>query len=165
MQGLKKKVRKWAVYKQLLTNIQTMVIVLPLVADLCSPSMQERHWQALMTVASHSFTQGMLVVRVIDYSMFMQVSPCTLILTLTVIYYSLSYPFTHSLTHTHSLTYSATPSSSIHSQTFTFTRTHTRRSPPPHSLSRTRTLLHPRPGLLSERCAGFAVTPLRASGG
>ena len=51
--ALKKGVRKWAVFKQLMTIVNTTVIVLPLVADLCSPSMQERHWQARIPKPRH----------------------------------------------------------------------------------------------------------------
>ena len=55
-----KEIKKWDVYSlRLAGEIKNMSIVVPLVAQLASPSMQDRHWKSVLalvqTVAYHRY--------------------------------------------------------------------------------------------------------------
>lgn len=43
-----KKCREWGVYKRLEIEVKNMATTLPLVHDLHSPAMRERHWKSLI---------------------------------------------------------------------------------------------------------------------
>lgn len=45
---LKKEVRNWGAYSQLVDKVKNMQIVLPLINDLHSEYMEKRHWKTLM---------------------------------------------------------------------------------------------------------------------
>jgi dynein heavy chain len=53
-----KKPREWAVFKRLEVEVKNMAICLPLVHDLHSPAMRERHWKSLMQLTGQTFDRG-----------------------------------------------------------------------------------------------------------
>ena len=50
VRALDKGVREWAPYKMVDQVVKNYLISVPLVADLKSPSMRDRHWQQLMEI-------------------------------------------------------------------------------------------------------------------
>merc|ERR1719359_2278501 len=55
---LPKGVRSWSLYSWLLAEVQNMETALPLVNDLHSETMRDRHWGMLMTVTKRNFDKG-----------------------------------------------------------------------------------------------------------
>ena len=55
---LPRRVRDWDVYQNLEAEVRNMATVLPLVHELHSPAMRDRHWKALITVTRKSFEKG-----------------------------------------------------------------------------------------------------------
>eukprot|EP00928_Gymnodinium_smaydae_P023763 TRINITY_DN1947_c0_g1_i2.p1 TRINITY_DN1947_c0_g1~~TRINITY_DN1947_c0_g1_i2.p1 ORF type:complete len:4562 (+),score=1174.36 TRINITY_DN1947_c0_g1_i2:66-13751(+) len=53
-----KGVRGWKLYKWLMDEVKNMATVLPLVNDLHSETMRDRHWTSLMTVTKKTFDKG-----------------------------------------------------------------------------------------------------------
>eukprot|EP01038_Epipyxis_sp_PR26KG_P005405 gene5405-7492_t len=53
-----KKSREWGVFKRLEQEVKNMVITLPLVHDLHSPAIRERHWKSLMTITGVMIDRG-----------------------------------------------------------------------------------------------------------
>lgn len=53
-----KKCREWGVYKRLELEVKNMAITLPLVHDLHSPAMRERHWKSLIGTHASSTTSS-----------------------------------------------------------------------------------------------------------
>ena len=53
-----KKSREWSVFKHLDQEVKNMAISLPLVHDLHSPAMRDRHWKSLMALTGVSFDRG-----------------------------------------------------------------------------------------------------------
>lgn len=53
-----KKAREWGVYKRLEEEVKKMAVTLPLVHDLHSHSMRERHWKNLMTITGVTIDRG-----------------------------------------------------------------------------------------------------------
>lgn len=53
-----KKVKEWGVFKRLEIEVKNMSISLPLVHDLHSPAMRDRHWKSLMVITGVSVDRG-----------------------------------------------------------------------------------------------------------
>jgi dynein heavy chain, axonemal len=53
-----KKAKEWNVFKKLELEVKNMVLSLPLVHDLHSPSMRERHWKSLFVITGVSVDRG-----------------------------------------------------------------------------------------------------------
>ena len=53
-----KKVRDWTVFKMLEAHVKNMATVLPLVHELHSPAMRDRHWKSLITITGVTFDKG-----------------------------------------------------------------------------------------------------------
>merc|ERR1719460_2612681 len=53
-----KDVRGWKIYDWLQNVVKNMSTVLPLINDLHSDTMRDRHWKQLMTVTGKSFEKG-----------------------------------------------------------------------------------------------------------
>jgi dynein heavy chain len=58
VKNLPKGVRSWKLHTWLTAEVQNMATVLPLINDLHSDTMRERHWTMLMTVTQKSFEKG-----------------------------------------------------------------------------------------------------------
>lgn len=58
VKALPRTVRGWQVYQQLEANVKNMGVVLPLVHELHSPAMRDRHWRNVMTIARRHFEMG-----------------------------------------------------------------------------------------------------------
>jgi dynein heavy chain len=55
---LPKTVRGWQVYEDLQANVKNMALVLPVIHELHSNAMRERHWKSVMSVARKHFEKG-----------------------------------------------------------------------------------------------------------
>ncbi|CEL96675.1 unnamed protein product [Vitrella brassicaformis CCMP3155] len=55
---LPKELKGWRIYQWLVEDVKNMSIVLPLINDLHSEFMRERHWKQLMTVTGKTFSKG-----------------------------------------------------------------------------------------------------------
>jgi dynein heavy chain len=53
-----KKPRDWPVFKMLENDVKNMAVVLPLLHELRSPAMRERHWKSLMVITCTNFDRG-----------------------------------------------------------------------------------------------------------
>lgn len=58
MKNLPKKAKEWNVSKQINRNVSNMAIVLPLIHELHSPAMRERHWKQLCSATQTQFEKG-----------------------------------------------------------------------------------------------------------
>lgn len=58
VKNMPKGVKAWALYRWLQEEVKNMATVLPLVNDLHSETMQDRHWTKLMTVTQTTFEKG-----------------------------------------------------------------------------------------------------------
>jgi dynein heavy chain len=58
LKKLPKQTKVWPLFKSMEERISDMVVVLPLVNDLHSPSMRDRHWKALVVVTHKSLDKG-----------------------------------------------------------------------------------------------------------
>ncbi|XP_026191394.1 dynein beta chain, ciliary [Cyclospora cayetanensis] len=58
IRGLSKEIKSTKVYTAVLERVSNMQVVLPLVAELHSEFMRDRHWKQLMTIAGQTFTKG-----------------------------------------------------------------------------------------------------------
>lgn len=58
VKGMDKRIRGWPLYKWLEAEVKNMMTVLPLVNDLHSDTMRDRHWTALMAVTQKTFDKG-----------------------------------------------------------------------------------------------------------
>jgi dynein heavy chain len=55
---LPRETREWHVYMALQNDVKNMAVSLPLVHDLHSPGMRDRHWKALMVVTGKHLDKG-----------------------------------------------------------------------------------------------------------
>jgi hypothetical protein len=53
-----RRVKDWAMYKEMEDRVQNMAIVLPLVSNLHSHAMRDRHWRQLIQVTKRPFEKG-----------------------------------------------------------------------------------------------------------
>ena len=53
-----KKPRGWQVFKSLDMQVKNLALTLPLIHDLHSPAMRDRHWKALMVLTGVSIDRG-----------------------------------------------------------------------------------------------------------
>jgi dynein heavy chain, axonemal len=58
MKVMPKQIRGWKIYDWLCGDVKNMATVLPLINDLHSDTMRDRHWTMLMTVTGKSFDKG-----------------------------------------------------------------------------------------------------------
>jgi dynein heavy chain len=58
VKNMPKGMRVWKLYKWLMDEVKNMATVLPLINDLHSETMQDRHWTSLMTVTQTTFDKG-----------------------------------------------------------------------------------------------------------
>jgi dynein heavy chain len=56
--GMPKEMKPWKLYNWLMEEVKKMSTVLPLVNDLHSDTMRDRHWKQIMTVTGKSFEKG-----------------------------------------------------------------------------------------------------------
>ena len=56
--GMTREMRNWDVYKTLYARVKNMAVVIPLISELHSEAMQERHWKTLMTLTHTHFDKG-----------------------------------------------------------------------------------------------------------
>lgn len=55
---MSRRVREWPVYKDMEERVANMATVLPLVNNLHSPAMRDRHWRSLIQVTKKPFEKG-----------------------------------------------------------------------------------------------------------
>ena len=56
--SMTREMRNWDVYKTLYDRVKNMAVVIPLISELHSEAMQERHWKTLMTLTHTHFDKG-----------------------------------------------------------------------------------------------------------
>lgn len=56
--GMTREMKNWDVYKTLYARVKNMAVVIPLISELHSEAMQERHWKTLMTLTHSHFEKG-----------------------------------------------------------------------------------------------------------
>ena len=55
---LPREMRNWGVFKNLADRVKNMAVVIPLISELHSEAMQDRHWKAIMTLTHTHFDKG-----------------------------------------------------------------------------------------------------------